>query len=238
MNKKVSIIMRCRDNWKVTKRAIDSIIENTPSVLYELIVVNDGSKDETIEELTKLETNKKLISLHHINSKGAVSASNTGLKYVFKNPTPYVMIMDNDIEILKGNTTWLSDMIAYFDEDESLGILGACSNNVIGLQHVSDLTNNAQPKFLISFCWMMSLRCVKKVGLMDELFNPMSGEDLDYSIRATRNGFTLKVAKDVYVNHYCHQTLNKHWDVVKLTNDGERKLLSKWGELIYYSTRQ
>ena len=140
--------------------------------------------------------------------------------------------------MLENNTSWLDDMINYFEEDESVGAVGATTDKVIGLQHVSRLTDNKEPKYLISFCMMMSLKCAKKVGMWDEQFNPMSAEDLDFSIRAIRNGFKLKVAKDVFIKHYAHQTLNQNWDLNGLTQKNENKLLAKYGERIYYNTKR
>jgi len=235
---KVSIILRCRNNWHLTKQCICSICKNTDKDLYRLIVVNDGSVDETLEKLSEMADKKEnLFVITHIESKGAVTATNSGLKYVFKNPTPYILILDNDTEILEGNTTWLEDMIKYFEEDESMGAVGASSDNVIGLQNVRHLTTDKQPKFLISFCMMMRLSCAKKVGLWDERFNPGNWEDMDFSIRAKRCGYNLNVAKDVFVIHHFHKTFSQ-LSIDNLLQINERKGLEKWGERIYYNIKQ
>jgi len=235
---KVSIIIRCRNNWHLTKQCIDSIERNTNTELYRLIVVNDGSVDKTGEGLSKYDKERgcDFINLWHEESKGAVSATNTGLNHVLKNSTPYVLILDNDTEILEGNTTWLTDMIKYFEEDETVGAVGACSDNVISKQYVGQITNE-EPKFLISFCMMMSLKCVKKLGPWDERFNPGNCEDLDITYRATQNGFTLKVARDVFIIHHCHKTFDD-MGLANLLQVNERKLLEKWGEKVYYSLRK
>ena len=235
----VSIIIRCKDNWELTKQCIESIENNTDTALYRLIVVNDGSIDETMKELEAKPktTEPQQIYLHIEKSLGAVSATNAGIDYVLKNPTPYILILDNDTEILKGNTTWLTDMIKYFEDDESVGMVGACSNNVIGLQNVGRITECKEPKYLISFCMMMSLKSVKKIGMWDERFNPGNCEDLDITLRARRKGFTLKVAKDVFIVHHCHKTFEK-MGLLNLLQINERKLLEKLGERIYYDIRQ
>jgi len=234
---KVSIIIRCKNNWHLTKACIDSISNNTDTGLYRLIVVNDGSVDETIEKLTQLESENILTVLNHIESKGAVSATNSGLDFVLKNPTQYILVLDNDTEILEGNTSWLNDMIKYFEEDETVGIVGACTDMVIGMQKVDKLHINDAPKYLISFAWMMSLKCVKKCGPLDIRYDPGNFEDIDYSMTATQKGFTLKVAKDVFINHYLHKTF-KDMDLDNLLIVNERKGLEKWGEKIYYGARR
>jgi len=235
----VSIIIRCKDNWQLTKHCIESIDVNTNPELYRLIIVDDGSIDKTKENIKNMPKSlyHEQILISHEKSLGAVSATNTGLEYYLKNPTPYVLILDNDTEILKGNTTWLNDMMKYFEEDESVGIVGACSNNVIGLQNVSHITEKKLPKYLISFCMMMSLKCVKKIGLWDERFNPGNCEDLDITLSARRKGFILKVAKDVFIEHHCHQTFNS-MGLPNLLQTNERKLLEKWGEHLYYDLRK
>lgn len=233
----VTIIIRCRNNWALTKSCIDSIIKNTNRELYKLVVVDDGSTDETLQKLIGLQAEGSLIRLRHDTSLGAVVSTNDGLKYYFKNPTDYVMVLDNDTEILDGDNSWLIDLISYFKEDEMLGILGCVSDNVIGLQNVSQLTNDKEPKFLISFAWMMSLECAKRCGFFDERYWPGNFEDIDYCITATRNGFKLKVAKDVFIKHLCHQTFNQ-MGLNELVQTNEKKGLAKWGERIYYSLRK
>ena len=237
---KVSIIIRARNNWHLTKACMDSIERNTDPELYRLIVVNDGSVDETREELKKMlniEYHSQHIFIHHEKPKGAVSATNSGIDVVLRIPTPYILVLDNDTEILEGNTSWLSDMIKYFEEDETVGIVGACTDMVIGMQKVDKLHINDAPKFLISFAWMMSLKCVKKCGPLDIRYDPGNFEDIDYSITATQKGFTLKVAKDVFINHYLHRTF-KDMDLDNLLIINERKGLEKWGEKIYYNMRR
>jgi len=236
--KKTSIILRCKNNWKLTKACIESIQANTDTSLYSLIVVDDGSTDETRKELDAMATTvePKQIFIHHEKSLGAVTATNTGLKYVFENPTSYILILDNDTEVLKGNKSWLQDMINWFD-DTTIGAVGACSDGeVIGLQNVAQLTNNKEPKFLISFCMMMSFKCAKAVGLWDESLNPGNGEDIDFSFRARRAGYNLAVAKDVFIKHIGHQTFGSE-NLQSLVLLNEHKLISKYGEKIYHTMR-
>jgi len=235
---KVSIIIRCRNNWTLTKKCINSIIDTTEPELYKLVIVNDGSVDDTFNELMKYKNESSCIVINHKESKGAVTATNSGLKYVFKNSTPYIMILDNDTELLKNNTTWLIDMIKYFEEDESTGIVGACSNKVSGLQNVANTHINQEPKYLISFAWLMSFRCAKDVGLWDEQYNPGNFEDIDVSIRVKKLGYRLKIAKDVFIEHYGHQTFQQINDVKSLVEVNKRKGLMKWGERIFYDVMQ
>ncbi len=235
---KVDIIVRCKNNWSLTKKCIDSIKNNTEKSLYRLIVVNDGSSDDTMTELTSKAEKEGFQHIVHEESLGAVSATNSGMKYILKNnPAPFVVILDNDTEILSGNYSWLADMIKYFEENEALGILGCVTDNVIGLQNISQLINDKEPKYLVSFAWMMSLKCVRKCGFFDTRYDPGNFEDLDYSIIATRAGFKLGIAKEVFIIHHCHQTFNQ-MGLDNLVAVNEQKGLAKWGEKIYYSIRQ
>ncbi len=230
MEPKVSIIIRCRNNWELTKSCIDSIIANTPKELYRLIVVDDGSTDGTKAYLAH-EDYKDVVVFVHSKSMGAVSATNTGLKYVFEHPTPYILIMDNDTEVLYNNTSWLQDMIKCFIP--GVGAVGAVSDIVIGQQFVAHINNKEEVKFLISFCMMMSIGCANRVGLWDEQFNPGNSEDLDFSIRARKAGFKLAVARDVFIIHRFHQTFKDIDSIDKLLDTNEQKLMVKWGEKIY-----
>lgn len=78
---------------KYIKEAIDSVIAQTYQN-WELIIVDDGSVDDTGKIIDEYANNdKRIISVHQQNSGTAAAARNTALKYVTGD---YVQILDSD----------------------------------------------------------------------------------------------------------------------------------------------
>ncbi len=97
--KLVSIIMPSYNRENTIARAIKSV-SNQTYVDYELIIVDDGSTDNT-EELIKGLNNDKIIYIKHKINRGAATARNTGLKIA---RGEYIAFQDSDDE-------WMPDKL-------------------------------------------------------------------------------------------------------------------------------
>jgi len=73
----VSVVVTCFNYAKYLKKAIDSVIEQTYQNL-EIIVINDGSTDNTEEIIGEYLTNPKIIYISQEN-KGQAVAKNVGI---------------------------------------------------------------------------------------------------------------------------------------------------------------
>ncbi len=76
MDQKVSVIITVYNGEQFIARAIDSVLAQTAKP-YELIVINDGSKDGTLEVLKRYEGKIRYIT---IPNGGVSNARNTGIK--------------------------------------------------------------------------------------------------------------------------------------------------------------
>ncbi|MBQ8535011.1 MAG: glycosyltransferase [Bacilli bacterium] len=111
LNDKISIIVPAYNSGTTIKRCVDSILSQTYSN-FEVIIINDGSVDNTKKIITKYKDERIII----INQKnlGTGSARNKGL---LKCKGKYVAFIDSDDEI---KPTFLEDLyknIIYFDSD-------------------------------------------------------------------------------------------------------------------------
>jgi glycosyltransferase involved in cell wall biosynthesis len=80
MNKHVSIIMPCYNVEKYIGEAIESLLNSTYKN-YEVIAINDGSKDNTLKILQEYEKLDKRIKLiNHTKNKGLIYSLNEGIK--------------------------------------------------------------------------------------------------------------------------------------------------------------
>jgi len=75
---KVSVIIPAYNRENTIIRAINSVI-NQDYQPYEIIVIDDFSKDRTVEEVEKLKDNRIKI-IRHSKNLGAAAARNTGIK--------------------------------------------------------------------------------------------------------------------------------------------------------------
>ena len=79
MSLKVSIIIPVYNRESLIARAINSCIDQTlDKNLYEIIIINDGSSDNSKYEIDKFK--KKIKYFEHKSNLGLPSARNTGIK--------------------------------------------------------------------------------------------------------------------------------------------------------------
>jgi glycosyltransferase involved in cell wall biosynthesis len=111
---KLSIIIAAYNVEKFIEKCIYSCVhQNFDKSLYEIVVVNDGSKDNTTKILNKLET--KIENLHTIyqENSGLGASRNIGLKNALGD---YVWFIDGD-DYIENNC--LEAMLKLLTEEQS-----------------------------------------------------------------------------------------------------------------------
>lgn len=89
---KISIIIPCYNVEKYLPKCLDSIVNQTYKNL-EIICINDGSTDNTLDLLNKYKLNDSRIVVIDQENSGASAARNNGLNYVTGD---YIMFVDSD----------------------------------------------------------------------------------------------------------------------------------------------
>lgn len=100
INKKevdLSIIIPCYNVEKYVRECIESVLNQKTNFKYEVILINDGSKDNTLNILKEYEDKSNVILINQEN-KGLSGARNTGLQYV---QGEYLMFVDSDDRLSK-----------------------------------------------------------------------------------------------------------------------------------------
>lgn len=101
INKKkidLSIIIPCYNVEKYVRECIESVLNQKTNFKYEIIVINDGSKDGTLNVLREYEYKSNIILIDQKN-KGLSGARNVGLQYV---QGEYLMFVDSDDRLSNG----------------------------------------------------------------------------------------------------------------------------------------
>ncbi|MCH5299776.1 MAG: glycosyltransferase family 2 protein [Ruminococcus sp.] len=88
----ISVIVPVYNREKTIKKCINSIISQTYSNI-EIIIVDDGSTDNSLKKCKELSVSNENIIVYHQNNKGVSAARNYGLK---ESKGEYVMFVDSD----------------------------------------------------------------------------------------------------------------------------------------------
>ncbi len=90
----LSVIIAMYNSEKYIRKCIDSILEsNLPKDSYEIIVVNDGSKDGSVAIVEEYQQHYPNVHLYHQENQGQSVARNHGLKYA---KGEYIWFVDSD----------------------------------------------------------------------------------------------------------------------------------------------
>ncbi len=232
------LILTC-NGWKFTKQCLDSIKKRTAAP-YKILVIDNGSTDETVAELRK---DKSIYHIENTYNHGFARGFNIGLDLI---DTKYFVLCNSDIIV---TPKWLSSLITHINYDKDIMLIGPKSNYVSGpqedktvtyknetemLEHAKDLSLITKDRItyffrVVFFCTLFKSIVLKKVGLLDEGFLKGNYEDDDYCMRvATKK---LKAAHDntVFIHHWGRKTFvaNK-LNYEKELTDGRKFFMDKW----------
>jgi GT2 family glycosyltransferase len=112
---KVSIIILTKDNIEYLEKCIDSLQNKTDYKNYELIIVDNGSREPRtlryLKSLQKVVRDESEFNASKLHNYGASYASGE-----------YLLFLNDDIEIIE--TSWLKEMVS-IAQRENVGIVGA-----------------------------------------------------------------------------------------------------------------
>jgi len=168
---KASIVIATFNNAKVLEKVLLGMQKLSYPTEYEVIVVDDGSKDETAKMMQQFEKDKKIKFLAFKKNQGVCRARNAGIKLA---RFPIVVNMDHDCI---PSRTWLKNLVKAFENPEvgvasSFGSFGG--------------TSTAFRKKILD-----------KVGGYDEDYFYYR-EDTDLTFKIMELGFKYKVVKADY----------------------------------------
>lgn len=160
------------------KPCIDSIINNTDLTNAEIIVVANGCTDGTKDYLR--ERARKMPYFNYLWFNEPLGFPLTNNKGLYNSLGDYVVLLNNDTVLL--NNSWLDVLLQPF-EDNAVGLTGPT-------KFFFDCAGT-QREAIAFWCVAIKRDVIKKIGYLDEIFNPFGSEDIDFSIRATIAGYRL-----------------------------------------------
>ncbi len=116
--KPVSVVVTAMNNLPLTHRCLESIRFHAGRRVEEIIVVDDGSNDGTIEYLEARARRWDLLKPIRLESTGGfASAANEGAR---RARHPYILLVDNDVEVRPHAIAALAEPL---DRDESIAMV-------------------------------------------------------------------------------------------------------------------
>lgn len=193
---------------EATRPYVESLFEHTASEDFELVVVDNGSTDGTVDYLHEVARDRPNVRIHaNRENRGYSRGNNQGLGMIEK--SDYVGLFNNDLMF---TPCWLPRMIEAFERDPGIGLASPRINRDSRIdrsnylhaypsllrRHREVFTSNITPYFC---CVMMRRTTFERIGLLDERFSPAFFEDDDYSFRSLYAGYRNGYVNTAFVLH-------------------------------------
>ncbi len=248
---KIGIIVCVHNALTDVQLCLSSIFARTTPP-YQLIIVDDGSDEETATYLRTIAETQSATLIRNDDARGYTCAANQGMREAKGSA---LVLLNSDTIVTTG---WLARMIRCAASSPKICAVGPLSNTAswqsipnLFLEN-GDWNNNPLPKgfsaediahvlalaaspvyprlpFLNGFCMLIKRRALKSLGLFDEkTFGAGYGEENDFALRAVAAGWELAVTDDAYVFHAQSKSYS-HERRLELSKKSDDKLAKKHG---------
>jgi len=219
----------------VTKKCIQSILENSTSD-YQLIISDNASRKDTQDYLSKLK-DKRIKYVRNKENLGFIKAHNNIFN---QTQAKYFCVLNNDLIIkTKG---WDNQLINLLESNQGLAQIG----NKQEFGYIGD-EGKGQPRkgnpidYIEGSCFIVNRDYVNNVGgLFEEKYMTFAFcEDADLSLRLRSAGYKIAECQDINILHFHHQSF-KHEkveiDFKKHEQENNYFLRTRWKK--YLKTRK
>ena len=236
-----SVVVPVLDNLACTRLALESVLANTEEPPYEVVVVDNGSGEETRTYLEVLAArNRHVRVIRNDENRGFAAACNQGMAAA---AGEILVLLNNDTVVPPG---WLSgpghaprrcrsrgrrtdDESVWWwsaDTDRLRDLRARCSTSpaFAGIGTPASRRSTSMSRR----CSALAIRreVFEAVGPLDERFEIGMFEDDDYMRRVRDAGYRVVCANDLFVHHFGEASLGE------LAGDG------RYGELFHANRRR
>lgn len=213
-NAETTIVIVANNRIAKTRRCIQSVLDNTKGQDYNLILIDSGSSDGTLEYFEKIPYEKKKVIRINKNIGGM-------FPFMFLNIMDigeYLLFLANDIVV---TPNWLKNLLLCIKSDSKIGMVVPMATNSSNYQGVSLSFNSLRDLMdkAVSFNqsnskkWQERLRLITLAPLFRKeallaiglpLFDPAFYHDFaddDVTFRIRRMGYKAMIAGDTFVHH-------------------------------------
>ncbi|OGM05228.1 hypothetical protein A2715_04715 [Candidatus Woesebacteria bacterium RIFCSPHIGHO2_01_FULL_39_32] len=221
----VSVIIVSFNTKVLTLQCIKSIIDSIERLDYEIIVIDNGSSDGTVEGISKIKNQKSNIQIKIIKNEesiGFAKANNQGIK---KANGKYIFLLNSDTMVRKGV---IEKLIDFVEGTPDAGVVGPKLLNPDGSIQPSAFNlptieraikqywfgkNGLLDKYapfgheprsvesLVMAAYLITPKALEEIGFLDERYF-MYFEDFDYCKRVKDVGLKVYYFPTAEVIHY------------------------------------
>ncbi len=212
----VSIIIPVFNKFELTYACVKSIVEQGAEIPFEIIIVDDCSRDGTI--LAGMVFGRGIRLIRNVTNSGFIRSCNAGFDAA---RGEYVVFLNNDTEV---KARWLDELYETLQRDAKIGIAGSKLLFPDGsLQECGGIIwrlgdgwnwGRGQAADDPRFCYMRDADYVSGAALMikatvftelgkfDEYYLPAYYEDTDLCFRARQHGYRVVAQPASEVTHF------------------------------------
>lgn len=214
----------------VTKKCLQSILDNTDLNKVRVIVSDNGSTDGTREYLKSLDY---IWYVENEKNLGFAAAHNQIMR-VF--PFEDIVLINNDIEVDKFWFEYLQEKI-----DEGFGAVSPAIITQTGYDIGAILDSNAkgksivikdmnentpEPHWISGSCIYISRDTINKIGKLPEEYG-FYYEDVDYCVNMKNNNIKFICDRRVIIKHYNSASSNPE-QKKRMIEESRQKFIKKW----------
>lgn len=217
---RISVIVPIYNAINDVKKLLKSLDKNFNFELGEILLINDCSKEETSDYLTKYcneDVRFKLIN--NEKNLGFVKTCNRGMR----DAQGEILVLLNSDTIIPSN--FCEKIIKCFESDTQIGIASPIGSYTAGyyaplpfgctlekmntkLEQVHKCTYPLIPA-AEGFCFCIRRAVIEQQGLLDEIYGKGYHEEVDFAYRAVTNGWKNVLIDNLYVFHKRHASFGK-----------------------------
>lgn len=226
MNKVFILIL----NYKRPKETIDCLNSlkslNTKYCIPHTIVVDNGSKDDSIEQIKngklKMENANPKFKITLIQNKknlGFAGGNNVGIKYALQKGADFILLLNNDTKVYPD---FLIQLIKVIKKDKNTGIVGPVIEHKVKNKIFYDYggrinfklakayhinkkvykkTKSIERDFVSGCCMLVKREVFEKIGFFDEKYF-LYLEDVDFCVRVKKAGYKIYLTPTAKIFHY------------------------------------
>jgi len=195
----VSIVVLNWNGKEYIKKCLESIKKNTKRRLYETIVIDNGSKDGSVEMLKKMKgrgfLDKLILNRENL---GFSNGNNQGFKEA---RGQFFFMLNNDTLVTKN---WLDNLLKKAEKYPKAAAIGAkiIDKPMFDSKNYKILSDRERMT-VCGGAMLMRRNAAEKIGMLDaEHFSPIYGEETDWCYRARNAGFKIMETDASIIIHF------------------------------------
>lgn len=233
--KKVAIIISSYKPGKLLMDCLNSL-KKTSYSNYKIFLVNDSGKP------LKVKVSKDIVVINTSGITGFSKAYNVGIRKAIEWDPDYVLLLNDDTEIMEDD--WLDLLVEYGEQDKDIGIIGCkliypdgslqnIGGYMKGWQISKELDDSIIKPFevdhVMGALMLIKKKVINRIGLLDEIYTPYLLEDTSYCLRAKERGFKVISVPNVVIVHKKGKSVD--------TNSNHKRMFVRFKNDIIFSRR-